>query len=115
MSMLVAMGINEQEDDALPGVRFGRCRYFALFNSETNELTYIQNETYQDRGAGVKAARLLMRHNADVVFAENIGKKAFEMLSRDGIRVYRAAQHSITENTRQLTLDMLDELFEGNV
>lgn len=60
--------------------RFGRCRYFAITDTETGEITFVPNDAIDDKGAGVKAARTLLKQNVDAVIVGNVGPKAFEVL-----------------------------------
>ncbi len=67
---------------------FGRADYFALVNSENDELEFIENTAAaQSSGAGVGAAQLCADQGADVVVAYHFGPKAHKALTAAGIEV----------------------------
>ena len=67
---------------------FGRADYFALVNSENDEIEFIENTAAaQSSGAGVAAAQLCADQGADLVAAYHFGPKAYKALTAAGIKV----------------------------
>jgi len=67
---------------------FGRADYFALINSENDEIKFIKNTAAaQSSGAGVGAAQLCADQGADVAAAYHFGPKAYKALKAAGIEV----------------------------
>ena len=57
--------------------RFGRCAWFILFDTETNQWEAFQNPgASQSGGAGVAAAQFVVDQKADVVISGDFGPNA---------------------------------------
>ncbi|ADI01121.1 MAG TPA: dinitrogenase iron-molybdenum cofactor biosynthesis protein [Syntrophothermus lipocalidus] len=96
--MKVAMSVEQDSDNARVDERFGRCRYFAVVDTDTKSVTFVANDASESSGAGVKAARALLKQGIDAVIVGNIGPKAFEVLARAGIPVYGGLTGTIQES-----------------
>jgi predicted Fe-Mo cluster-binding NifX family protein len=67
---------------------FGRADYFAVVDSENDEIEFIENNAAaQSSGAGVGAAQVCADQKADVVTAYHFGPKAYKALTAAGIEV----------------------------
>jgi predicted Fe-Mo cluster-binding NifX family protein len=67
---------------------FGRADYFAIVNTENDEIEFIDNSAAdQSSGAGVGAAQLCADNGADIVAAYHFGPKAYKALTAAGIKV----------------------------
>lgn len=67
---------------------FGRADYFALIDSETDQIEFIKNKAAaQSSGAGVGAAQLCADQKADIVTGYHFGPKAYKALTAAGIEV----------------------------
>lgn len=73
--------------------RFGRARYFLVFDTESEEWEVHDNTQNLGaaQGAGIQAARNVAGLNAQAVVTGNIGPKAFSTLQAGGIKVYTQA------------------------
>jgi len=68
---------------------FGRCPYFLIVDSETEEFKAISNLAGQaGRGAGVAASQLAASEGAKAVICGNFGPNAFSVLQMSGIKIY---------------------------
>jgi len=84
--VVTAMGTTlESEIDP----RFGRARYFLLVNSETNEITVLDNQQNQQAagGAGIQAAEMIANAGAEVLLTGHCGPKAFRALQAAGVKI----------------------------
>ncbi len=86
--------------------RFGRCKFYALADTESDEITFIPYEE-KERGSGINAANYVLNYKPDVIVVGNIGPKAFQVLSRAGIKIYGGVNGSIQE--------ILDKLKNGKL
>ena len=70
--------------------RFGRCKYFLVVDTETEEFEVLPNEN-ADRmgGAGIKTAQLVAGLELGSVITGNIGPNAFEVLNAAGVQISR--------------------------
>ncbi len=68
---------------------FGRCPYFLVVDSKTEEFKAIPNPALQaGRGAGVGASQLVASEGATAVICGNFGPNAFSVLQMSGIKIY---------------------------
>lgn len=73
--------------------RFGRAPYFAIIDSESKEVEFVNNSAQKAAsGAGVQAAQLIADEGVEVLLAGNIGPKAFAGLEKAGIEMYQTEQ-----------------------
>src|SRR6056297_2948179 len=88
---------------------FGRADYFALIDSENDEIEFIKNTAaVQSSGAGVGAAQLCADQKADIVVAYHFGPKAYKALKAAGIEV-------LDLNEQRLIKDAYDDYQAGNL
>ena len=74
--------------DASLDLRFGRAAWFCLYNTETKETNFIQNEYINSAGgAGTKAAELMVSKNVEKVISGDFGPKAKNMLEKFNIQM----------------------------
>ncbi|ADO77575.1 NifB/NifX family molybdenum-iron cluster-binding protein [Halanaerobium praevalens] len=67
---------------------FGRANYFALINSENDQVEFIKNEAAAKKsGAGIAAAQLCADQGVDLVTAYHFGPKATKALKTAGIKM----------------------------
>ena len=59
--MKVAMSVEQDSDNARVDERFGRCRYFAVVDADMKSVTFLADDASEGSGAGVKAARILLK------------------------------------------------------
>jgi len=94
---------------------FGRANYFALVNSENDEIKFIENQAAaQSSGAGVGAAQLCADQGADAVVAYHFGPKAYKALKAAGIEVFDIKEQKIIrEAYKDYQAGKLDEAQAG--
>jgi predicted Fe-Mo cluster-binding NifX family protein len=68
---------------------FGRCPYFLIIDSKTEEFKAIPNPALQaGRGAGVGASQLVASERAGAVICGNFGPNAFSILQMSRVKIY---------------------------
>lgn len=78
---------------------FGRADYFALVNSENDEIEFIKNKAAaQSSGAGVGAAQLCADQGADVAAAYHFGPKAYKALTAAEIEVLDLTEQKLIKD-----------------
>ena len=86
--MRIAVATDGEGSDRPVDERFGRCAMFAVYDVETRETRFIENEGKDaSSGAGVKAAQQLIDLGVDVLVTGKVGPSAQEILDEAGIRV----------------------------
>lgn len=78
--------------------RFGRAKYFTIYNTEDNSYKYIENEgKLQSNGAGSFASQQIINLDVDVVITGNVGPKALAVLQSAAIEAFKTQQVSVEE------------------
>jgi len=70
---------------------FGRCDYFIIVDSETNESMVMKNDSAAaSTGAGTACAQALFNHGVKAVVSGKVGPNAYEALMAAGVAIYLA-------------------------
>ena len=89
--------------------RFARCEFYAVYNHETLEFDFEENNARNEMsGAGAKAAKQIYDLGVTAVLVPEIGPKAFEALTAFEIEIFRYSQ---TYSVR----DAIYDYFEKNL
>lgn len=79
--------------------RFGRARYFILYDTETK--TWSAHDNRQNlnaaQGAGIQAGRRVAELGAETVITGHCGPKAFATLTAANIEVYSGASGTVSD------------------
>ena len=69
--------------------RFGRAKYFILYDTETGEWEALDNSQNLNaiQGAGIQAGENAAKTGAEYVLTGHCGPKAFSTLSANGIKI----------------------------
>ncbi len=89
---------------------FGSAPMFALFNTETGELSVIDNRDEHHVHGACNPVMALGGNLVDAVIVGGIGRGALIRLMQSGIRVYRAEAASLGENIGMLQDRKLPEI-----
>ncbi|MBN1774294.1 MAG: NifB/NifX family molybdenum-iron cluster-binding protein [Deltaproteobacteria bacterium] len=96
--MIIAVSAAGTEFDSPVDPRFGRCRYFVFYDTETKQLEAQPNTAGQlGGGAGVQAAQQISDKGAQVVLTGNVGPNAHQALSAAEITICTGASGTIRE------------------
>lgn len=95
-------------------IRFGRCSYFAIYDTDTNSAQFIQNPAQSaSGGAGTAAAQEMINNDVEAIITGNMGPNAFGVFKGSDIKVYKSASVPIG-NAVQLLLDSkLEEISQA--
>ena len=87
--MLLAISSEGPSLDDMVDPRFGRAGGFVLVESDTMNVTYLDNGSSQTlvQGAGIETAERMASAGVGVVLSGYVGPKAFEALRAAGIQV----------------------------
>lgn len=79
--------------------RFGRAKWFILYDTETERFESFSNEQVLNlpQGAGVQAAGHVLDRKPDVVLTGHCGPKAFRTLKAGGAKVIVGATGTVKE------------------
>jgi predicted Fe-Mo cluster-binding NifX family protein len=86
--MKIAVTSNQEGLDQAVEERFGRCAIIAIFDTDTEALSFVPNLAKDaSSGAGVKAAQQLMDLDVDLLITGKVGPGALEVLNEGDIKV----------------------------
>ncbi len=90
--------------------RFGRAPHFLLVDTDSGEVTAVDNAKGVDavQGAGVQAAEAVSRLDAECLVTGHCGPKAFRALEAARIVVYTGASGTVAEAVEQFLAGTLE-------
>jgi predicted Fe-Mo cluster-binding NifX family protein len=78
--------------------RFGRCRNFIFFDTDTGSFQAQENANAQfQSGAGIQSAQMVNSRGVKAVLTGNVGPNAFQALSASGIRIYTGVSGTVKD------------------
>ena len=97
--------------------RFGRARYFIIYDTVTGNFEAVGNEQNMNaaQGAGIQAAQTVARQNVEIVISGNLGPKAFMTLSGAGIKAALWADGTVAQAIALLESGQLKPTDGANV
>jgi predicted Fe-Mo cluster-binding NifX family protein len=109
--MKICVSASSGSLDANVDLRFGRCPYFVVVDSETLEFTVVSNDsTNAAHGAGIQAAQTVANMGVKVVITGNVGPNAFNVLSATGIKIVTGASGSVRDAVEKYKSGQLKEV-----
>jgi len=89
--------------------RFGRSKWFLVYNTETQEWKVLENSLQMDssHGAGIQTAQMIAREGINAVITGHCGPNAWKVLSSANIPVYFVGSRTVEE--------AVNELLSGNL
>ncbi|MDK2954109.1 NifB/NifX family molybdenum-iron cluster-binding protein [Kosmotoga sp. DU53] len=96
--MKYALPVKDKSLDAEVDDRFARAAFFVIYDSDTEEAEFFENEGTQAHGAGPKMVETLASKGAEVLIAKNVGQNAFSALKQVGMKVLIAKEGTAREN-----------------
>ena len=79
-------------------LRFGRCHYFILFDTDTNKFEAVENTGAQGmEGVGILSGQIMADKGVETVLTGSCGPNAFQTLQAPGIKVITGATGTVQE------------------
>jgi len=103
--------------DAQVDLRFGRARYFILYDTEDKSFSAIDNtqNLSAPQGAGVQSGQNVVNTGAEALITGNCGPKAFRVLTEAGVQIYIGASGTVREAIADLENGKLSLADDANV
>jgi len=97
--------------------RFGRARYFIVYDEETGEFEAVDNAQNMNAagGAGVQSATNVVEMGCQWVISGHIGPKALSVLQAGDVQVAVGAEGSVEEALKSWQQGDLQEAAEADV
>lgn len=88
--MKIAICAQQNNTQAPVDSRFGRSPWYAIYDDQTQEWSFIENSQNLQaaQGAGTQAAQHIIDADAEVLLACNVGPKAVAALRAGSIQMY---------------------------
>ncbi|MCT4604719.1 MAG: NifB/NifX family molybdenum-iron cluster-binding protein [Marinisporobacter sp.] len=89
------------EKDAMMDSRFGRCPYFAIYDTETKRCEFVENNgVTAPGGAGIAAGQQVVNKGVEVLITGFIGPNAKRVIDGGQIKVYGGKGGAIEEEIK---------------
>lgn len=115
--MKLALPIESKSLDAPICPSFGRTPLYVLFDTESGNHNFLNNEAAASQGgAGIKAAQMLVDNGVEAIITYRCGENAEKVLSAGNIKIYKAQEGSVAENIEKYKdgkLSLLMEIHPG--
>ena len=96
--MKIAISSTGQSEESQVDQRFGRCQFFALYDTESKTYEFIANEAKSaSGGAGVQSAQTVAQSGAGTVLTGNVGPNAFQGLQAAKIAAITGVTGTVAE------------------
>ncbi len=107
--MKVAIPASNQSMDAQLDPRFGRAKFFLIYDMDSGEHEFITNEQNMlaRQGAGIQSAQTVAGKDVQAVVSAHVGPKAYAVLKNAQITLYYSGEGSLR--------DIIDNLKKGNL
>lgn len=97
--------------------RFGRARYFMVYDDTTDSWSQVDNvqNLQAAQGAGIQAASNVVNKGCNVLISGHCGPKAFSVLSRSGISIYTISSGTVKNAVELLKEGKLQKIESADV
>ncbi|MFP4013883.1 MAG: NifB/NifX family molybdenum-iron cluster-binding protein [Chitinispirillaceae bacterium] len=115
--MRIALSAEKPTTDSPLDQRFGRARYFMIYDEEKQSWEVMDNtqNLQAAQGAGIQSAANVVNANCGALISGHCGPKAFSALVKAGVAVYSAAGGSVQEALNQYKSGKLKKLDSADV
>ena len=115
--MKIAVASKGKEPTSEVDPRFGRARYFLIYDTEEDKYTVLDNMDNVNamQGAGVQTAQRIAAAQVQMVVSGNIGPKAFVVFRAAGIKAALWAEGTVAEAVELVKTDKLKPTEDANV
>ncbi|MBN1984528.1 MAG: NifB/NifX family molybdenum-iron cluster-binding protein [Chitinivibrionales bacterium] len=95
--MKIGIPAQEPTTDSTVETRFGRTRYFMIYDDRSSVWETIDNihNMNASQGAGIQSASTVVNAGCMVLLCSHCGPKAFAVLTRAGVSVYTVGNGSV--------------------
>jgi len=110
----VVIQAKEKRAEAIIDERFGRCGFFAVYDTDKKDFEFFENPFKDGGGAGIKAAQLVA-DKGEALIGVNFGPNAFAVLSESGMKVYSGLREKTLKENIDIFLEQkLEEIKDSN-
>lgn len=101
--MNIAITSEGKEISSRVDPRFGRTKWFVIYNTDSDAFEAIDNQQVLNlsQGAGIQAAQKVVDRNVQVVLTGHCGPNAFQTLTAAGVKVVVGVSGTVSEAVEQ--------------
>ncbi len=100
--------------DSLLDERFGRCEYFLIYDSKSEQINILENKGQTaSGGAGIKAAQQLIDEKVDLIITGHLGPNAYELMDKAEIKAYMCKSMAIGSAIEKYKNNELSQIKEA--
>lgn len=112
--MKIAISSMGKDLSSMLDVRFGRCSYFIIYDTEGGQVKVIENSGQMSSGgAGTAAAQLILDEDVEAVITGSMGPNAFNLFKNSDIEVYRSGSVEVEKAIQLFKDGKLEEQTEA--
>lgn len=109
--MKIAISATGNTIENLLDMRFGRCEYFQIHDTESEEIKILENKGQNSSGgAGIAAANQLLDEKVDAIITGSLGPNAFELIEKAEIKAYKCGNIPISSVLKKYKKGELEEI-----
>jgi predicted Fe-Mo cluster-binding NifX family protein len=107
----IAITAERKETSARVDPRFGRTKWFAVSDTETEKWNWVSNDQALNlpQGAGIQAAQHVVGNDVEIVLTGHCGPKAYQTLMAAGVKVFVNVTGTIEQAIKQYQEGALQE------
>ena len=114
--MKVAITSTGKELDSDLDRRFGRCAYFLVVDTESDDVEIVDNGAIAaGGGAGIAAAQQIIDRKVNALITGNLGPNAFHTLNAAGVEMYNSVPGKVSELLDKFKKGELEKAESSNV
>lgn len=97
--MKIAISASGPKLDSPFEPRFGRAPGFVIYDTETENIEFLDNSANQGlpQGAGIQTAQKITQAGAEVLITGNIGPKASQALAGSSLKIFNCEAQTVSE------------------
>jgi len=113
----VAISAQGQNLESMVDLRFGRCTWFIVVNTDTGDYQAVSNNQNLNaaQGAGIQSAEKVSRYGVEAVITGHCGPKAFRTLNVAGVKIFTGAGGTVADTLENFKKGLLEEAKEADV
>lgn len=115
--MKIGMPVEEKSMESKVCQSFGRTPYFLIYDTDTEEGTFLDNSAVASQGgAGIKAAQSIVDNKVSALITPRCGENAAKVIKGADIIIYKTMNDSIKDNIKALKenqLTVLEDIHPG--
>ncbi len=115
--MKIAVPAQGPKPDSLVDSRFGRAKWFMVYDDEKKSWDVIDNaqNVQSSQGAGIQSAANVVNTGCHILISSHCGPKAFTALTKAGVQVYSAKGGTVDRVVKLFISGALDILDKADV